>query len=86
MRGRKVHRLRNRRDGLLDELIAGSVEHYVAIATSLAADPARLATIRRELRPGMLRSPLMDSARFCRDFEQALRTMWRTWCGTGAGR
>ena len=69
----------------LPELIADSEEHYVAIADDLAADIPRLAELRRGLRTRMETSPLMDATRFARDFENALRQMWETWCLTQLG-
>ncbi|HXE51485.1 MAG TPA: hypothetical protein VN541_00630, partial [Tepidisphaeraceae bacterium] len=65
--------------GLL-ELIAHCREEYVQIASGLAADLQRLGTLRSSLRGRMSSSVLMDAPRFARDFEAALRTMWRRWC------
>lgn len=62
------------------ELVARDVEGYVRIATELASDRARLAGLRAALREQMRASPLMDAPRFARDFEAALRDMWRRWC------
>ncbi len=64
----------------LNDLIAGSVEEYVEIAAALAGDPARLADLRRSLRPRMAASPLCDAPAFARKIEAAYRTMWRRWC------
>ncbi len=64
----------------LPELVASTEDRYVAIATELARDLPRLETLRQELRPRMGRSPLMDGARFARNFESAFRGMWRRWC------
>jgi protein O-GlcNAc transferase len=66
----------------LTELIAGSVDDYVAVAARLAADPARLAELRNTLRPRLAASPLCDAAAFARKIEGAYRTMWRRWCET----
>jgi len=68
----------------LADLIAGSVEDYVDTAAALAADPARLAGLRRSLRPRMAASPLCDAAAFARNVETAYRTMWQRWCATPA--
>ena len=62
------------------ELVTGTPEAYVATALALAADPARLAALRRDLRPQMLASPLGDANRFAREMEAAFRTIWRNWC------
>jgi len=64
----------------LPELIARAPEHYVQIATELAADRPRLAELRSTLRQRMRASPLMDAARFARSVENAYRSMWHTWC------
>ena len=64
----------------LDELVADSEADYVRIASGLAADPARRAELRRELRPRMAASPLCDGARFAAALEAAFRRMWRGWC------
>ncbi len=63
----------------LTDLIAGSAEEYVEIAASLAGDPARLADLRRSLRPRMAASSLCDAPAFARKVEAAYRTMWRRW-------
>jgi len=68
----------------LGDLVATDVESYVAIAAGLAADPARLAAIRSTLRDDLVRSPLGDAPRFVRNFEAALREMWRRWCAQAA--
>lgn len=60
-----------------EELAAKSPEDYVSIAVSLARDPARLADLRRRLRPAFEASPLCDGPKFTRTLENAYRTMWR---------
>ncbi|ANA39750.1 MULTISPECIES: tetratricopeptide repeat protein [Geobacter] len=64
----------------LPELITHSPEEYIAAAAALAADPARLAALRRDMRPRLAGSPLCDSAGFARRMETALRDIWRRWC------
>ncbi|HEY8746699.1 MAG TPA: tetratricopeptide repeat protein [Tepidisphaeraceae bacterium] len=64
----------------LPELIARSEEHYVSIASELAADLPRLNDLRRTLRQRLERSPLMDAPRFAKDVEAVYREMWDTWC------
>jgi protein O-GlcNAc transferase len=66
------------------DLIADSVEAYVSTAVALAADPTRLADLRRSLRPRMAASSLCDGAGFARKVEDAYRTMWARWCGSAA--
>jgi protein O-GlcNAc transferase len=68
----------------LTDLIAGSVEEYVEIAVALAGDPARLADLRRSLRPRMAASPLCDAPAFARKIEAAYRAMWKDWCQPAA--
>ncbi|MFI4976963.1 MAG: glycosyltransferase, partial [Caulobacterales bacterium] len=64
----------------LEELIATDAPAYVDIAARLAGDPARLAEIRRTLRPRMAASPLTDAPAFARKLERAYRQMWTRWC------
>jgi predicted O-linked N-acetylglucosamine transferase (SPINDLY family) len=56
----------------LTELIADSMDQYIAIAGALAADRPRLESLRHSLRDRLSQSPLMDARRFARDFESAL--------------
>ena len=62
------------------ELIASSIEQYIAIATSLASNLAQLQQLRAGLRQQMRSSPLMDHAGFARDVENIYREMWRSRC------
>ena len=62
----------------LTELLAGTPEEYVAIATRLAGDPEHLAELRGGLRERMTSSPLTDGKRFTLDLEKAYREMWQT--------
>jgi len=64
----------------LTELAAHSPDEFVRIASELARDRPRLATLRASLRERMQRSPLMDAPRFARNIEAAYRTMWKEWC------
>ena len=59
------------------EWIAQDEAAYVAVATALAGDSARLAAIRQDLRPRFAASPLMDYDGFARDLAGAFRFMWR---------
>jgi protein O-GlcNAc transferase len=63
-------------------LIANSVEEYVDIAVALANHPARLAELRRSLRPHIAGSPLCDGAAFARKIEAVFRSIWKHWCET----
>jgi predicted O-linked N-acetylglucosamine transferase (SPINDLY family) len=64
----------------LPELVAGSVDDYLAIAAGLAADPQRLAALRSSLRARMLSSPLCDVSGFTRRLEETYRGLWQAWC------
>ncbi len=64
----------------LPQWIAADADDYVAKATVFANDLPALATLRAGLRPRLLASPLCDAPRFARNFEAALRGMWRKWC------
>ena len=70
----------------LDELVAPSVESYVALAQDLAAQPERLAAISRSLRGRLEGSPLLDARGLARAVEDAYREMWQRWCGDDGSR
>lgn len=61
------------------ELIATSKAEYVRLATQLASDPARLSTLRQDLRD-KLRDTICNAPRFTSDLEAAYRRMWQSWC------
>lgn len=61
----------------LTELAAASPEDYVARAVALAKDSARLAELRRKLRPIFEASPICDGPKFTATLEHAYRQMWR---------
>jgi predicted O-linked N-acetylglucosamine transferase (SPINDLY family) len=63
----------------LTELAARDDDHFVKIASELAADRPRLAELRRTLRERMLASPLTDSRRWTRNIEAAYQDIWRQW-------
>jgi protein O-GlcNAc transferase len=65
----------------LEELTGQDVDGYVELAVRLANDPDRLRELRRSMRERMLQSPLCDQPAFARNFEEALRGVWREWCG-----
>lgn len=62
--------------------VAQDLDHYVQIALDLAADPDKLAVLRAGLRERVRLSPLGDIAGFTRSWEDALRMVWRRWCGS----
>jgi predicted O-linked N-acetylglucosamine transferase (SPINDLY family) len=59
----------------LGDLVCAGVDAYVARAVDLARDVQGLARLRADLRRRMEASPLMDHARFARDFETMLYTV-----------
>ncbi len=68
----------------LEAWIAKSVDAYVETAARHAGDLDLLHRLRRELRPRMAASVLLDSTAFTRNLEQAYRQMWKTWCDSKA--
>ena len=61
--------------------IARDEEDYLQKAINLSSDLHALARLRAGLRRQILRSPLFDSERFARNFEQAMVDMWRDYLG-----
>ena len=70
----------------LPRLIAASPQEYVRIACLLAADWERLRQVRLGIRPALLRSPLLDAARFTGNLESALPAGNGPTTQPGAGR
>ena len=66
----------------LPDLLADSTASYIETAVRWAADPARLALLRRTLRERMRASILCDAPAFTRHLEAAYREMWRAYGGT----
>lgn len=69
----------------LGDAVAGSVADYVDTACRLAADPDRLARLRRTLRAHLRTTPLCDGRAFAGSVEAAYRALWRARCAV-AGR
>jgi predicted O-linked N-acetylglucosamine transferase (SPINDLY family) len=63
----------------LAQFIAASADDYVEMAHRFATDLPALGVIRRELRPRMQASLLVDACRFTRQLEAAYREMWHAW-------
>jgi predicted O-linked N-acetylglucosamine transferase (SPINDLY family) len=61
----------------LPDWVAADPDDYVQKAQRLTADSARLAELRAGLREQVRRSPLFDTERFARDFEEALLELWQ---------
>jgi predicted O-linked N-acetylglucosamine transferase (SPINDLY family) len=64
----------------LPELTASTADEYVQIASGLARDLPRLATLRATLRERMKRSPIMDAPRYTRALEVLYHNMWDRFC------
>jgi predicted O-linked N-acetylglucosamine transferase (SPINDLY family) len=64
----------------MTECLADNADQYVSIASEMASDLPRLASIRASLRQRMQASPLCDAARFTRSVEAVYRDAWQGWC------
>lgn len=64
----------------LGDWVSDSVDGYVEKAQKVAADVAKLASLRKCLRAMLLSSPLCDAPQFARNLQTALRSMWQEWC------
>jgi predicted O-linked N-acetylglucosamine transferase (SPINDLY family) len=60
------------------EWVARTEDEWLAVATMLSRDAARLAAVRQSLRAAIMDSPLVDGARFAQHFEQLVETMVST--------
>ena len=60
----------------LPDWVAADEAAYVALAVLFSGDLERLAAVRTGLRAQVQRSPLVDAARFTRNFEEAMWGMW----------
>jgi predicted O-linked N-acetylglucosamine transferase (SPINDLY family) len=68
--------------GLEATCIAHCQDEYIDKAAKLAGDLDELERLRKELRPRMVASPLMDAPGFARRLEHAYRNMWKSWCNS----
>jgi predicted O-linked N-acetylglucosamine transferase (SPINDLY family) len=64
----------------LPDMIADSVDQYIAKALQLAQDHERRLELRQRLRSQMQGSILMDEKSYTRRLEHTLRSVWQTWC------
>jgi len=64
----------------LQELIAETMDDYIAIAVRLTRNPSHLSSIRAGLRQRLVASPAMNAGRYTRHLEKAYRSIWRRWC------
>jgi predicted O-linked N-acetylglucosamine transferase (SPINDLY family) len=60
----------------LPELVTSSAVEYEDLARALAHDPERLASLKTKLEKNRETAPLFDTARYTRNLESALLTMW----------
>jgi predicted O-linked N-acetylglucosamine transferase (SPINDLY family)/SAM-dependent methyltransferase len=61
----------------LPQLITDNFGDYEELAVALAADPARIASMKRQLHASRLTNALFDTPRFVRNFEAALQRVAR---------
>jgi protein O-GlcNAc transferase len=59
----------------LDDWIVDDADTFVARACEKAADPDALAQLRRQMRPQIVASPLLDAGRFAADLQNAFAEM-----------
>lgn len=69
----------------LPEFATDDEAGYVALAASLAAEPARLDAIRSTARARFRDSTMLGSAVHVRELEAVYRALWRSWCLNPAG-
>ena len=60
----------------LPDLVTGDFADYEALALRLAREPRMLAELRTRLAANRGTHPLFDMARYTRDFEDGLQTIW----------
>jgi hypothetical protein len=76
--GRQTYAFLSVIGGGLQKLAAKDAADYIHIAQTLAADRARLSTLRSTLRGTMQASPLMDVQGFTRQLEATYRDLYQT--------
>ena len=64
----------------LQQLVADSMEAYIAKAAGLAEDAAMLGELHRELPDRVRCSRLMDAKEYMQELEQEYRRIWRLYC------
>lgn len=70
----------------LPDWVAADEDDYVKLAARKAGDLASLQQLRQELRARVHVSPIFDAQSFARNFESAMRGMWRVWCDRQGSR
>jgi protein O-GlcNAc transferase len=64
----------------LPDWVAANEDDYVKLAVRRAGELQTLQQLRQQLRARVLASPVFDALSFARNFESAMRGMWRAWC------
>ena len=68
----------------LSDWIAADEEEYLNKAIIFSSDLKKLATLRAKLREQILASPLFNTKKFTRNFEDALWAMWQQWINSSS--
>ncbi len=63
----------------LKQLVAGSAQEYLLIASALARQVEDLRQLRRGMRSRLVESGMLDSSRFAQDFSTVMRRLWLEW-------
>jgi predicted O-linked N-acetylglucosamine transferase (SPINDLY family) len=64
----------------IGELVFNDAESYTRAITALALEPTLAAAYKQLLQGSRETSPLFDSSRWTRGFEQLLARLWQRWC------
>ena len=67
----------------LPQLVTHTEEEFVNVASGYAKNRDSLVELRKGLRARLQNSRVMDGKQFARDFEAALRQVWKQWCEKG---
>ncbi len=70
----------------LERFIATDLDDYIRLATTIAGELDNLASLRAELRPRILSSPIGNAVAYTKAVEAAYRRVWRDWCKTPSPR
>ena len=67
----------------IGELAAATEQEYIEKAVSLAHDRDLLSLLHQNLRPMMIKSPVMDARNYVSEVEKAYQNIWQHWLGEG---
>ena len=67
----------------IGELAAATEQEYIEKAVSLAHDRDLLSLLHQNLRPMMIKSPVMDARNYVSEVETAYQNIWQCWLGEG---